>query len=233
MLPIDEVHVWIWRSSTDLVIRKAHHELLSNVERQQAARYVFDRDRTRYVGAHAGLRVVLSSLLGIRAAEIRLSTDQNGKPRLEGEERPPLFFNLSHSHDLAAIAVSASFDIGLDIEMLRDADFAGVMTLFSRIERAALEQLPLHARTNAILRLWTCKEAFMKAVGLGLTMALDSFDVSVDPDDVPRVRRVAEAPHEPDRWQMVSLALTEGYVGTVAARSSGWHVVLHEITLDR
>ncbi len=225
LLPADEVQVWVWRCSS--CIPNHHHDLLSDAERIRAARFVFDRDRTRFIAAHAGLRIVLGGLLGIDAAAIGLTEDENGKPRLAGDVRPPLFFNLSHSNELAAVAVSAGFEVGLDIEMRHSTDLSGVVSMFSKNEQVALAALPAcHA-----FDVWTRKEAFMKAVGIGLSLPIDSFEVSVGRDDA-RLLRVAGAPNEARHWQMAHLIPADGYVGAVAARALGWHVKLNGITLE-
>ncbi len=208
----------------------AHVDLLSEGERVRAARFVFERDRRHFIAAHAGLRLVLGGLLGIEASAVALVEDGNGKPRLAGT--PPVFFNLSHSHGLAAVAVSGQFEVGLDIERLRPTDLSGVVSCFSAHERAALAGLPQEAHASHALIAWTRKEAFVKATGLGLTFPLDRFDVSIGPDQPARLLRIADAPEEAARWQMAHLVPDDGYVGTVAARSLGWHSVLTEIALD-
>lgn len=228
-LPVDEIQVWVWRCPS--TTRDAYSGLLSDVERARAARFVFERDRIRFVAAHAGLRLVLGALLDVEASAVTFVEDGHGKPRLAGSP-PVLFFNLSHSHDLAAVAVSAGFEVGLDIEMLRPADLSGVISFFSDDEQAALARVPPRQRPLCALAAWTRKEAFVKATGLGLTVPLDSFDVSIGPDEPARLLRVADAPQEAVNWQLVHLIPAEGYVGTVAARSLGWRVVLNEVVLD-
>ena len=211
-------------------MRHACGDLLSDGERARAARFVFERDRRHFVAAHAGLRLVLGRLLGIDASAVALVKDGNGKPRLAG--KPPLFFNLSHSHGLAAVAVSGHFEVGLDIERLRPTDLSGVVSFFSQHERAALAALPPEAHASHAFIAWTRKEAFVKATGLGLTVPLDRFDVSIGPDQPARLLRIADAPEEAARWQLAHLVPADGYVGTVAARSLGWRIVLDEIALD-
>ena len=225
LIPADEVQVWVWRCVP--VIPNSRRDLLSEAEHSRAARFAFERDRVRFIAAHVGLRLVLGGLLGTGANMIRLIEDENGKPRIAGGTRPPLFFNLSHSHELAAVAVSASFEVGLDIERLRPADLAGVVSMFSQGEQAALKTLP----ASYAFDVWTRKEAYMKAIGVGLTLPLDSFEVSVGPDKPVRLVKAAGAPEEAARWQMLPLVPADGYVGAVAARALGWHIVINEITL--
>ncbi len=225
MLSADEVRIWVWRCPS--MANHTCRDLLSDAERARAARFVFEHDRIRFISAHAGLRLVLGTLLDIEASAVTLIDDRHGKPRLAGS-RPALFFNLSHSHGVAAVAVSRSFEVGLDIEMLRPADLSGVVSFFSDGEQAALARLPRTARTSCAFAAWTRKEAFVKATGFGLTIPLESFDVSVDPGEPPRLLRIADAPEEAANWQLVHFIPADGYVGTVAARALGWRVVLDE-----
>lgn len=226
LVPTDEVQVWFWRCSSR--ISGSCRDLLSRAEHIRSARFAFERDKLRFIAAHAGLRLVLANLLGTGADQIELVRDDNGKPRLDGSTYPPLFFNLSHSHELASVALSSSFEVGLDIEMLRPADLAGVVSMFSQAEQAALKTLP----SSCAFDVWTRKEAYMKAVGLGLALPLDSFEVSVGSDEPVRLVSTAVSPEEAACWQMVSLVPADGYVGTVAARALGWHIALKEIILD-
>ena len=226
MLSADEVRIWVWRCPS--TANDAGRDLLSGPEQARAARFVFEQHRVQFISAHAGLRLVLGTLLDIGPSAVTLVEGTHGKPRLAGSQ-PGLFFNLSHSHGVAAVAVSRDFEIGLDIEMLRPADLSGVVSFFSGGEQAALSRLPPAARTSCAFATWTRKEAFVKATGLGLTMPLDSFDVSLDPDEPPRLLRVADAPQEAANWQLAHFIPADGYVGTVAARALGWRIVLGEV----
>lgn len=227
---INEVQVWIWHCRF-AATHDSHLAVLSNAERGRAARFAFERDRARFAAAHAGLRHVLGGLLGIAPAAITMITDAHGKPRLAGPARPPVFFNLSHSDDLAALAVSSAFDIGIDIERVRDMDPNDVAPFLSVAEQAALMRLPGAARRLGIFHAWTRKEAYLKAIGVGLAAPLDQFDVSIAPDEPARILRVAGAPAEASAWWLVSITPAPGYVGAVAARAQGWHVTCHNLEL--
>ena len=232
LLPEQEVHVWTWHCCGEPVPLH-YRESLCDAERARAAHFMSDRDGDRFIEAHAGLRLVLGGLLGIDPATVAFSKDDRGKPRLQGEGDPPLFFSLSHSNDLAAVAISARFEVGLDIERLHPSNLSPVTALFSKSEQAALARLPDESRARATLCALTRKEAFVKAIGLGLTIPLDSFDVSLAPHEPARLLRIAGAPDEAARWQLSHLAPAEGYVGAVAAQAIGWRLVLNEIKLDR
>ena len=231
LLPIDgEVHVWIWDCPS--VLPTIDMMSLSEDERARAGRFYFEHDRVRFIAAHLGLRQVLSSLLGIKPANVVLSTDAAGKPCLAGSFKPQLHFNLSHSHELAAVAVSPTFAVGLDIEFIRPIAFDDVTRFFADAERRTLAEMPVDVRQVGVFHCWTRKEAMTKAIGLGLSMPLDSFNVSVAPDVPARLLRMGDQPDEAKHWQLAHLIPEPGYVGAVAARALGWRLSLHRLTLS-
>ena len=227
-----EIQVWTWRCPGE-TMPAAFGNLLSGPELARADNFVTERERARFIAAHAGLRLLLGALLDADPACVAFSKDDRGKPRLCGDAAPPLFFSLSCSHDLAAVAISDQFEVGLDIEMLRAVDLSGIVCLFSKAEQAALAELPAEARTTAIYCALTRKEAFAKAIGLGLTIPFDSFEVSLAPDEPARLLRIAETPDEAASWSLAHLTPARDYVGAVAAQAIGWRPVLNETDLDR
>lgn len=227
----DEVQVWVWRCDSTAV-HASQLATLSDAERERAVRFVFERDRLRFVAAHAGLRYVLGGLLGVTPPSVALTTDVRGKPRIAGLAAPPLFFNLSHSGDLAAVAVSSSFEVGLDIERLREIEPDDVVAFFSETERATIAGLSGPAQRLGVFQAWTRKEAFVKATGFGLSLPLDSFDVSLAPGEPARLLRLAGAASDVTAWQLEHIAPEPGYVGAVAARKLGWHVTMRTVLLE-
>ena len=221
--PENQVRVWVWQLASH-----ASHDvwtaLLSPEERTRATRFVFDHHRNLFVSAHAGLRCVLGELLGLPPEQVALGADAMGKPRLVGFDPLPLFFNLSHSHNYAAVAVSPCFEVGIDIEHIRPIGFEVAEHFFSAGEVAALKALPASRRTEAMFNIWTRKEAYLKALGLGLSVPLDSFDVSVE--HPARLQRVAGLLEEPMHWQLAHFIPAKGFVGAVAARSQDWHLAI-------
>ncbi len=151
---------------------------LSDDELARAERLHSDVDRARYVVGRASLRYVLADRLGCSPAAIRLSYGRNGKPMLEGDRRH-VEFNLAHSGGDAVIALADGADIGVDIELTRPiADIESLARLvFSDAERRELERAP--TPVSAFLNGWTRKEAYVKALGLGLTAPLTEITVSL------------------------------------------------------
>lgn len=128
-----------------------------------------------------------------------------------------LRFNVSRSGGLGLLAVVPGVEVGVDVERVRPfPELERVASrFFSPGEVGRLRRLPPSLRVDAFYRVWTRKEAFLKARGEGLTRPLASFEVSVEPGRAPRILRI-DGPDEPDRWILLHLAPAPGYVGAVA-----------------
>ncbi len=153
--------------------------LLSADERERAARFHFPADRDRFILARAGLRRILAGYHDVAPAAIAFEYSSYGKPSLR-KPQSEIQFNTSHAADKALVACSRGMEIGVDIEdisrKLEPEDLA--RRFFSPQESEKLDALPADLRHLAFLRCWTCKEAYVKAVGKGLSLGLDQFDVS-------------------------------------------------------
>jgi 4'-phosphopantetheinyl transferase len=149
--------------------------ILSADERVIADRFRFQEDRERFIVAHGLVRTVLSGYLGCAPADLRFLRNARGKPRLDGAGTTDRRFNLSHSHDIALLALAEGREVGVDIEHER-ADL-GILEIAERFfaveEFRALRDLPQDARRSAFFQAWTCKEAFLKAAGNGLSDGLN------------------------------------------------------------
>lgn len=195
----------------DASLAPASLALLSSAERARAQRFVFARDRVRYVQAHAALRQLLAQALGqADPAALVFGARADGKPWLPAA--PRLRFNLSHSADTAVIALSDQAEVGVDVEhphALPDA-LALAAAHATAAERAALATLPTPAqRAAAFLRLWTRKEACLKAVGSGLALAPHLLEVGLAVGAQPRWLGPAHA-WPSDELQLASWQLADG-----------------------
>ncbi len=226
--------IHVWRGSLDLgqEAYRRFQSLLADDERARAARFHFPRDRARFVVGRGLLRALLGRYLAADPAHLRFRYSIHEKPALVG---PGLYFNLAHSGATALFAFSPSFDVGVDVELVQP-EFEGdriAERFFSPAEIEALQALPEEDRRVAFLSCWTRKEAFLKARGDGLTLALDSFDVSLAPNEPAALLRTAWSSQECSRWQLLDLSDTEqGQVAAVAAPATGWHCVRHEIDTE-
>lgn len=178
--------------------------LLSADESQRAARFCFERDRRRYTVARARLRQLLARRLDAAPEALQFAYDSKGKPRLGTRYARDLRFNVSHCGELAAYAFTEGREVGVDVEEVRvlpDADEVA-MRVFSQRERAAYLRLPARERPRGFFSCWTRKEAFIKAIGDGLSHPLQALDVSLPPAG----------------WTLASFVPAAGLVGAVAVR---------------
>lgn len=151
---------------------------LDPAECERAAQFRFPRDRHRFIARHGQLRALMAEKTGELPGGLRIAVDDHGKPFLR--DHPGIHFNLSHSHGRALCAVAAE-PIGCDIEW-RNPELACrsvAERLFAPGECAALDALPLERWVAGFYNCWTRKEAFVKAIGLGLSYPLHAFEVSV------------------------------------------------------
>ena len=191
---------------------------LSADERDRAGRFHFERDRRRFTVGRGFLRTLLAHYLGRSAAALEFRYGPHGKPELAGRETGAgLRFNLSHSGGRALCALACNVEVGADLELMRSLDNLDGLaaTVFSAQELAALRALPTTERLVAFYRCWTRKEAFIKALGDGLSCPLDRFDVTLGPGEPARLLRIAGDPDGPARWSMHAFEDGE-WVGAVA-----------------
>jgi 4'-phosphopantetheinyl transferase len=216
----NRVHVWLVRLDNERFCTACGDGLLGADERDRAARFKFQRDRTRYLAAHAALRSILAAYLSVAPEELQFSLGAHGKPRLVSIQAKGIIqFNLSHSHNLALIVV-AEGEIGVDIEWMKE-DFP-VMEVAQRFftgkEIAALAALPIHLQSEAFYKCWTSKEAFLKAKGTGLSGELDEVEIMLTPEKHVRIRGTVS------NWSLYELHPSDGYAGALVVEGLG-----HEI----
>ncbi|MBI3457317.1 MAG: 4'-phosphopantetheinyl transferase superfamily protein [Candidatus Rokubacteria bacterium] len=223
----EDVHVWsAWLEQP---AARAHQlaGLLSADERGRAQRFRGELDRERFIAGRGVLRAILGRYLDADPKDLEFRYGPSGKPCLAGNlEAAGLHFNVSHSAAVAVYAVARGREVGVDVERLRaipDAERIAAR-FFSEQERAALRAILPGDRTSAFYRCWTRKEAYLKALGEGLTRPLPSFDVSLAPGHAPRLLRVEGDPQAPFRWTLRSLEPAPNYVGALAAEGAGWRL---------
>jgi 4'-phosphopantetheinyl transferase len=223
-----EVHVWRASLEPETEAVSRMRQLLSADEQERANRFHFEIDRRHFIVARGCLRTILSRYIGIAPDEIRFRYATHGKPMLANsiEQVPTLRFNLSHSHNLALFGFTRVGEIGVDIEYIRP-DFNGddvARRFFSPAEVACLNEIPPVDRYKAFFSCWTRKEAFVKARKLGLSLALDQFDVSLSPQVPAALLRTRWNEDEASRWSLNAIEVEPGYVAAVAVEGHNWHL---------
>ena len=196
-------------------------QLLSRDERERAEKFRYAEHRQHYIVARASLRRLLAERLCIDPRAVEFVETRYGKPRLAPVHgSADVEFNLSHSGILALYAFTSGRAVGVDVELIREVPDADDLAerFFSPTETASLRALPLDQRSLAFLACWTRKEAFIKALGLGLSCPLDAFDVTIDPDAPARITRIEERIDRVANWTMQAFTPSPCYIAAVAYR---------------
>jgi 4'-phosphopantetheinyl transferase len=217
-----EVDVWNWSLDQHSVGDNDDERLISKDEIERATRFLRPVDRRRYIAGRAGLRRILASYLKRDPVTLSFIYNACGKPALAHDEAAGLHFNLSHTAGQALLGVCAHASIGVDIEEIRPLREDVASHFFSAKECADLNALPESDRLEAFYRCWTRKEAFVKAQGAGLSLPLDSFDVSLElGDDTCLLRRLDPQIGPLDDWTVRNLDAGAGFCAALAVHSKG------------
>jgi 4'-phosphopantetheinyl transferase len=179
-----DVHIWLCdpRSLTDAARESAALATLTPEERGRAGRFVFAPDRHAFVAARALARAVLAHHAAAAPDQIAFAVNGYGKPRLALPRLDrELSFNVSHTREIVACAVAWDRPVGVDVETIREPPLDLVDRYFAPPESAALRALAPADQREAFFALWTLKESFIKAIGMGLSMPLDRFAVRWSP----------------------------------------------------
>jgi 4'-phosphopantetheinyl transferase len=196
----------------------AFRPLLDEAERARADRFHFAADRDAYATAHALLRVMLSKEAGIAPADWRFRAAHGGKPEIDPAlGQPDLRFSLSHTRGMVACAVGRGHDLGVDVEACDPSHPAleVAQRFFAPAEAALLGRLPPAQRNVAFYRIWTLKEAYLKATGQGITGPLDSFAFTLDPVSIAFS---TPGSGQPDGWQFTEFRPGPGHRLALAIR---------------
>lgn len=219
-LPAGEIH--IWRIPLDASPQDAHtmRTCLSEDERDRAARFHFEIDRSRFTAAHCGLRTLLGRYLDTEGYREPFHAGANGKPALA--RGAALRFNLAHSKGLALVAVAAEREIGVDLEAIdQRIELESVARrFFSAEEYRRLLGLSSARRLEAFFHIWSQKEAYLKGRGDGVALGLDHFDVEADPGAPAALLADRRDPEAPSRWTLYSIDPGAGFRGALAVEGA-------------
>ncbi|HEY0462316.1 MAG TPA: 4'-phosphopantetheinyl transferase superfamily protein [Pyrinomonadaceae bacterium] len=226
-LPPDEVHVW--RASLSQTQKNLQFcwEMLAEDERQRAERFHFERDRHHFIAARGILRQLLGQYLNVEPRRLYFKYTSYGKPFLANTNvGAELRFNVSHSGELALYAFSRPRELGVDIEKIRpDIEHRSIAKrFFSEQEVATLFTLPVKRQRQAFFLCWTRKEAYIKAIGEGLSLPLHTFDVSLVPGEPAVLLAVRGTGREAERWTLRDLQPGADYEAALVAEGNDWHL---------
>jgi 4'-phosphopantetheinyl transferase len=219
-----QIHVW----RIDLAAGSgapADAALLSPDERERAARLLCEHKRARFIAGRSAVRVLLSRYLGGAPQTLSFHYGPRGKPSLAGgTSQPELFFNYSNSRNLGLLAVSTVREVGIDIEYRHRGISVAPLArhILSGSEAVAFQRLPPIQRKPALLTTWTRKEAYVKALGVGLALPLKSFSVAVDDDEAAAVLQLDDGSGNMRSWTFTPLAVHPDYLACLTAPGSDW-----------
>jgi 4'-phosphopantetheinyl transferase len=209
-----DIDLWFWSLEADPAVVASCAALLSPDEAARAARFVKPELGRAFTVGRGRMRQILGVEIGKRPDELVFATVANGKPVLDGGPQ----FNLTHSGGWAGLAVSHAADIGLDLETWRPVEQGVAERFFSRREAANIRALSGNDWRDAFFRVWTRKEAVIKALGTGLSHDLGSFDVTLDAGDARIERIVGDTASD---WTLIDLNPPPGFAAALALRSGG------------
>ena len=215
-----EIHLWVADLDEALPALGLLRGALSAGERRRAAAFRFELHRQRFIAARGVLRDILSRYLCCPPASVAFTYGPHGKPALRNQRSSEcqLTFNLSHSEAIALYAIASGRQVGVDIERVRtELNFDDIAEAnFTIAELRALGRLPADRRAVGFLNCWTRKEAYVKARGAGLSVPLQTFEVSLAPGDPGALLRTCDAPGKEIRWTVHDVPLGPEFAAAVA-----------------
>jgi 4'-phosphopantetheinyl transferase len=210
-----EVHVW--GASLELPQERVRdlERLLTRDESERAGRFRFQQLASRFIVARALLRIILGSYLDAPARSVRFSYNAYGKPALAMTDENGLRFNLSRSCDLVLYAIAAGAEVGIDVERIREELQVEEIAerFFSSAESSAIRALDGIERCEAFFDCWVRKEAYLKAIGKGLSHPLSEIDLSGKPVSIGGESGRGSI----SRWSFTAFDAATGYKAALVA----------------
>lgn len=203
-----EIHIWVNYLNVHEARIKHLYPLLSATEKERSERFKFYKHRKAFIASHGFLHTVLAYYINTSAAEIEFSQGEFGKPSLIEKQNPQnIQFNLSHSNNIAMLAVCRQHSLGIDVEFAeRKTDWQGVSKrFFTQNEQDQLFKLDKDLQKSAFFQIWTRKEAHMKVTARGLSLSPTDFEVSVPPAEAEFIEHSKTTDNNTYRMQDILL----------------------------
>lgn len=226
-LSSNDIHIWC--ADLDLPNLRVEElaRILSADELARANKFHFDEHRKRFIVRRGILRTLLGSYLDIEPNQLQFDYNSRGKPALKksgGGDR--LRFNLSDSQGMALYAVTRDRDLGVDLEHIRPMKDAEqlVKRFFSDREYAEFSQLDRERQEVTFFTCWTRKEAYIKAIGEGLSLPLDRFEISISPEEPAKLLSIQGDAQLAEGWLLQDLKPASGYAAALAVAGFGFNI---------
>ncbi len=207
------LHVWI-ANLASLSVHPDDLNLLSHTELKRASTYKLEKDKKCFILTRSILRKIIGYYLNISPSNIDFFYNLHGKPFLNTRnERNNLYFNLSHSGDLVLYIFARNYYVGIDVEKLNYIEgFEDIAKqFFSSSEYLNFQSIPCAQKLEAFFKCWTRKEAFIKAIGNGLSYPLNQFAVSLDPNESAKLLSINGDPSLASHWSLYSFMPYSNY----------------------
>jgi 4'-phosphopantetheinyl transferase len=219
-LPTNQTHIWF--INFDITEEKFNslNSFLSKDEIIKASKFRFKKDKNCSIISRGALRLLSSKYLNIKPEDIIFKYGKYGKPEYNIDTE--LKFNVSHSGNMAILSFVKDFDIGVDIEKIKDDfDVLDIATnYFSELEIEALKKVSKEKQAEHFYRCWTRKESFIKAKSQGLSFPLDSFSVCINSDKETELLETKWDKEEKDTWELFTFSPHQNYIGAVSIQGS-------------
>jgi 4'-phosphopantetheinyl transferase len=215
-LSVDDVDVWRVELSRSQSQLQELAETLSSDEQSRGERFHFEQHRQHFIAGRGILRTILGRYLGIEPQALRFDYEARGKPILGDKfATSGLWFNLSHSQGLALCAV-CRHPIGVDLEYIRENTDVEALAkrFFTDREYEVVRSLPPNQQQQVFFRYWTCKEAYLKATGAGLSQ-LEQVEILLTPTQ--------PASLQSEEWSLTELIPANNYLAAVAVAGHNLH----------
>lgn len=215
---LNESRIDLWQFSLQQELHTAQH-ILNDEERARGDRFYFSQHKRRFTTTRAMLRIILSRYLNTAPERLEFTYGNHGKPAVVNLQK--LQFNISHSGDTALIAIGKTYPMGVDIEQYSGRPYEGIaQNLFSEEEIAKFQQIPAAMKTAIFFHIWSQKEAFIKASGLGLAYPTKEFSVPVS---MP-TKQLIDDPLHNMTWQLRSFMPQIAFSGALC-----YHPLVREV----
>jgi 4'-phosphopantetheinyl transferase len=215
----DDVHIWFAPLEQSEEYREMLFLLLSFDERIRTERFYFEKDRNRYIIGRGHLRILLGRYLGVEPSRLEFTYGIHGKPSMTSLFNGKLLeFNLSHSNNMAVYIFTWGQPAGIDIEYIHPMkdmdDFA--LQFFTPNECNLVHSLVGYKKQETFFRIWTCKEAFLKANGSGLTVPINQVEISLTSDGPLKLLSIGDDQEQVARWRLKTFMPVPGYQTSIA-----------------
>lgn len=223
-----EVHVWPVELQAPQGLIDCARSLLTEAEKERADHFRTPQSQNEFVLSRSILRTLLSHFLHSLPERVGITYSEHGKPRL-ADQSSRIRFNLCHSGQIAAYAVTWDCELGIDVEQSHPGSEMEEIAkrFFSPAERYEIGNLPEIQRATAFFSCWVRKEAYAKALGGGLSIPLNSFRVSAMPSSMRPLVSVRGDDAEAGEWTIQDFSPAPGYLGAIAFRNHERPICLH------